>query len=161
MVCEYHPSRDRDLVLLVDLWQPPYPHDVDVDHIELAVSLAATICVEHLRENRDSQVTLLVAGRKYEAWESLAGPGSIDPLLKGLSTVEGDHRAQSHRLLEDGRKRRSASVRTIFVTTRSQIDGSLDDVTNGKNGGHDGNGMSGMQVIVARERNLAEFFDLQ
>jgi uncharacterized protein (DUF58 family) len=161
MVCEYHPSRDRDLLLLVDLWQPPDPRDVDVDHVELAVSLAATICVEHLRENRDSQVSLLVAGRKYESWESLAGPGSIDPLLKALATVEGDHRTQSHRLLEAGRERRSASVRTIFVTTRSHSDGSLDDVTNGKNGSHEGNGMTGMQVIEARERTLAEFFELQ
>ncbi len=161
MVCEYRPSRDRDLLLLVDLWQPTDPRDVDVDHVELAVSLAATICVEHLRENRDSQVSLLVAGRRYESWDSLGGPGSIDPLLKALATVEGDARSQSERLLEAAQARRSTSLRTIMVTTRSRIDGSLDDVFNGKNGNHDGISTAGIQVVEARERTLAEFFELQ
>jgi hypothetical protein len=160
MVCEYHPSRDCDLVLLLDLWQPERPNDVEHDRVELAVSLAATICVEHVRQNRDASVSLYVAGHRLNSWESLSGPASIQPLLEALATVAAGSGAHSHELAEASATQRSTTTRTILITTRSRIDGSLDDSKFSANGNGETTTLAGVQIIEARYQNLSTFFSL-
>lgn len=161
MVCEYHPSRDRDLVLLLDLWQPARPNDIELDRVELAVSLAATICVEHVRQNRDCSVSLVVAGHRLDSWEALSGPGSVEPMLEALATVAAGAGAHSSRLLEAQKVRRSSTTRTILVTTRARADGSLNDSTYSPNGNGEASSLAGVQVIETRHQNLAPFFALE
>jgi uncharacterized protein (DUF58 family) len=161
MVCEYHPSRDRDLLLLVDLWQPDRPNDVELDRVELAVSLAATICVEHVRQNRDASISLMVAGDRVSSKDALSGPGSIEPLLEVLATVAAGHGAFSRRLVDSQNIRRSSTTRTILVTTRSRADASLNESTFSTNGNGEPASLAGMQIIEARHKNLEPFFSLE
>ncbi|MBC8869864.1 MAG: DUF58 domain-containing protein [Planctomycetes bacterium] len=45
-VCQFEKPRRRDIVLLVDLWQPREPDQDHLDNVELAVSFAATVVAE-------------------------------------------------------------------------------------------------------------------
>lgn len=49
VVRQYEQHRNRDLAVLVDLWQPPTPQAEDRECIELAVSFAATVVADACR----------------------------------------------------------------------------------------------------------------
>src|SRR5690606_38054331 len=65
MVREFQENREPDLVLLLDLWAPPHPADEQQDRVELAVSFAATVCVEQLRRGYDAAVEVRIAGAEF------------------------------------------------------------------------------------------------
>ncbi|HUG90443.1 MAG TPA: DUF58 domain-containing protein [Planctomycetaceae bacterium] len=125
MVCEYHESRDRNLTLLVDLWMPPRPAEDDRDRVELAVSFVATVCVAQLRQARDAELSLSVAGAAFTDWRGKAGPGSLESLLDGLAVVRAGAHPDIARLLQAAAARRAAGTRTVLVTTRSRAGGRL------------------------------------
>jgi uncharacterized protein (DUF58 family) len=50
LVRQFEQPRNRDVAVLVDLWQPPRPAPQDRDHVELAVSFAATVLSDLCRK---------------------------------------------------------------------------------------------------------------
>ncbi|MFQ5733481.1 MAG: DUF58 domain-containing protein [Planctomycetaceae bacterium] len=120
MVREYHQSRDRDLVVLLDLWLPDKPTASDRDRVELAVSFTATLCVEHMRLSRDAVVTLSAAGDIAERWQGQAGPASFDSLLRTLALINGGRSRNRATLWENARPPQTAGLQTVHVTTNSQ-----------------------------------------
>ena len=81
MVREYQQSRDQQLILLIDLWKPEQATKLQQVRVELALSLAATISLEHLRENRSSQFQLLICGEKDYQWDCESASGTLEMLL--------------------------------------------------------------------------------
>lgn len=75
-VRQFEQPRSRDVVLLLDLWQPAVPSDEQRDNVELAVSFAATVA-EQLCRNGGARLGIGVAGQPT-TWKQ--GVGSR-PLL--------------------------------------------------------------------------------
>jgi uncharacterized protein (DUF58 family) len=88
MVREYQHTRRRDLLLVIDLWLPQRAQPRDVERVELAISFAASICVDHLQAATDSAVELVVCGPRV--WRAAAGSqiASLDGLLETLALVQ-------------------------------------------------------------------------
>ena len=87
MVREFDEQQQQDLDIVLDLWQPPSPTADDRDRVELAISVAATLCVETLQESAGS-VVLAVAGRTVSRLGPLIGARSLDVVLDLLATVQ-------------------------------------------------------------------------
>ena len=117
MVREFHQTRDTHLSIVLDLWQANPRDRRQSERVELAISFVATICVDHCRKSRESEISLAVIGRKKSHWSGPAGPLSINPLLDPLALAEAGPHAELGEFPEEGLTNPSA-VRRLLVTTR-------------------------------------------
>lgn len=118
VVRQFEQQRDRGLAILLDLWQPEQPGEDELDAVEIATSLAATIATELCRAGGRR---LLVASTGRRPW-IIEGPASmalLDEIMASLATSE----AASHDYLSNSlselldRVRRSTQV--MIIGTRS------------------------------------------
>lgn len=116
MVREYHQSRDQDLVLLVELWQPVHPTSADLDRVELAVSFAATIAYDHLRQSRDARLKVVVCGQEIFRCDQHSGS---EALLDQLAQATAGAGADVRPLVHEVDRHRSEGTRLVIVSTRS------------------------------------------
>ena len=119
MVREYRQSRDQDLLVLLDLWIPPVPSDADRARVELAVSFAATLCVEQCRQTGDCLLLLGISGDQTTHCEGPASHLTMDAFLERLALAEaGDSRRLSE-LRQEMAPMCGPAMRSILVTSRS------------------------------------------
>lgn len=116
MVREYHQSRDQDLVVLLELWEPQKLTAADVDRIELAVSLVATISHDHLRQSRDARLKVVIAGREVVRCDQ---HGGAEAIFDQLAQATAAHAADLRPLIAEIAQSRSEGTRVVIVTTRS------------------------------------------
>jgi protein-glutamine gamma-glutamyltransferase len=109
MVREYHEIRDRDLLILLDLSADRGARD-DALRIELAVSFAATVCVDQLRRSRQSQLGLAAVGRELATWTGVAHPASAEPLLRTLALLESSPHPDTGPLWTFAREQRTPTT---------------------------------------------------
>ncbi|HVW01434.1 MAG TPA: DUF58 domain-containing protein [Planctomycetaceae bacterium] len=117
MVREFHQTRDTHLSIVLDLWQGNPRDRRQSERVELAISFVASVCVDHCRRSRESEISLLVVGKKKAHWSGPAGPVSINPLLDPLALAEAAAHADIGEFPEEGLSNPSA-VRRMLVTTR-------------------------------------------
>lgn len=117
MVREFHQTRDTHLSIVLDLWQGNLRDPRQSERVELAISFVATMCVDHCRRSRESEISLAVIGRKKSHWSGPAGPLSINPLLDPLALAEAGTHSELGDFPEEGLTN-PAAVRRILVTTR-------------------------------------------
>jgi uncharacterized protein (DUF58 family) len=172
MVREFHPSRDRDLAVLLELWLPERPAAADLARVELAVSLAATICVAQVRETRDAELRVLACGAKLEECACQSGPAGMEALLDTLAVVEAGTAPGVEAMFQAWALGRSAHSRTVFITTRPRTpDGSRNGNGNGNGAARRGTASKlqakgslpqeaahDLQVIHADAEELSQFF---
>ena len=118
MVREFEQNRDRSLLMLVELWLPDDPQPRDCDRVELAVSFAATACVEHLMQTRSVNQDLLIAGSAITTWKANSGARAVDGVLDALALAEPGDATGFHELLEQAHVLSSSLSRIVLVTTR-------------------------------------------
>jgi len=119
MVREYHQSRDQDLVVLIELWEPPKPTASDFDRVELAMSFAATIAYDHLRQSRDARLKVVIAGSDVIRCDQHSGDEALlDQLARATATQTADVRP----LIAEVDRYRSEGTRLVVISTRSQSD---------------------------------------
>jgi uncharacterized protein (DUF58 family) len=116
MVREYRQSRDLDLTVLVDCWLPDHPGNAARERLELAASVAATICVAHMKQSRDSSLNVAIAGKRLVHWEGESRLANADPLMDEFALAEGAANSNLVSLLEKAASRHGH--RTVLVTTR-------------------------------------------
>lgn len=124
MVREYQHHRWPGLVLAVDLWQPGQPGGDDLLRVELAVSLAATLCVECARAAEEARIWLVISGRTTT---TLAGEGhaaALQGLMEGLALAQA---GPAPDLAAAGMVASEADLacRRLLVTTRPLHDAAL------------------------------------
>lgn len=115
MVREFQQTRDRDLVLLVELWQPAQPTTADLDRVELAISFAATVLHENLRQSREARLRMIVVGSQKFAWDHLS---SLEQALDQLALASASATANVRPVLDETMQRISSSSRVVVISSR-------------------------------------------
>jgi uncharacterized protein (DUF58 family) len=117
VVRQFEQQRDRGLAVLADLWQPDQAEQNELDAVEIATSLAATIATDLCRAG-GRKLSLAVTGTRPWLVEGPASAALLEELMEQLATSEAssvDHLPESLAELLN-RIRRSTLV--IFVSTR-------------------------------------------
>ena len=83
MVRQFEQQLQRDLALIVELWQPAQPNAHQTDSVELAVSFAASICTEMCRRGGCQ----LVFGLSATQQQFYSGPASLALQEDALTTL--------------------------------------------------------------------------
>jgi uncharacterized protein (DUF58 family) len=122
MVREFHQSRDRGLILLLDLWLPDRPEPEDLDRVEFAVSFAATICVDHLRQTRGVEQHLLIAGETTSDVRADAGSGTLEALLDALALARAGRCDGLSDIVAIAAREQSGMQRTVLISARPEED---------------------------------------
>ena len=115
MVREFQQTRDRDLILLVELWQPAQPVESDLDRVELAVSFAASVLYENLRQSREARLRITIIGADTVAWDHQS---SIELALDQLALAEAAPGTDLRRILDETMQRISSNSRVVVVSSR-------------------------------------------
>lgn len=117
MVREFQQTRDRDLIMLVELWQPAQPAPSDLDRVELAVSFAASVLYENLRQSREARLRIIIIGAETVAWDHRS---SLELALDQLALAAAGSGADVRPTLEETMQRVSSSSRVVVVSSRSR-----------------------------------------
>jgi uncharacterized protein (DUF58 family) len=117
MVRQFDRQRNRDLAVLIELWQPEVPTAEQLENVELAVSFAATLVAEACRTGGSD----LVIGTTAHAADCLRGPASVALLhdaMETLATAEADHRDHLPTLLDSALKQTDRGTEIVLIGTR-------------------------------------------
>lgn len=153
MVQEFHQSRDQGLLVLLDLWQPSRPSEADIERVELAVSFAATICMDHLRQTRGVEQVLSICGRKSTSLRYTTIGQAVESLLDTLALVEGGPADGLAQAVTEASQSMNSLVRCVLVTTRPR------EADLSSQLGSDG--LPNLEVIRANADELAQWFTLE
>ncbi len=123
VVRQFEQPRNRDVVLLLDLWQPDRPEAADRANVELAVSFAATIIADLCRKG-DSNVYLSVGDHRAECAGGPASPALLQEMMEQLATIEGHSRDDLADVLAQAERRAGSAAELVLIATR-RVD--LDD----------------------------------
>ncbi len=157
MVRENHQMRDLDLALVLDLWLPAHPTAADLANVELALSFAATVSVEHCQKSRESSLFIGIAGQHARWWCGAAGPQTMPQLLDEFAIAEGSSTGALGEVVEACFQMRSSHVNRVLITTRNQRQPAsklLHDVQSDSQ--HRG---MPLRLVVAHPEDLERFFD--
>lgn len=159
MVREFRESRDRQLMVLLDAWRPPRAMADELERSELAISLAATICVHHLRSSRDSHLHFAALGEPFVQWDSSGG--GADSLLDALALLTPSSSAAVARLKSAANPRRGNRSRTLLITTRAA--NAIRELGRaGEHGTADTNGwLETVQVVDVSVERIAELIEFR
>ena len=119
MVKEFHESRDENLMILLDLWQPRYPEVEQLECVETAISFATTLLKEHLASVRDSEIRLASLGSEFSSWEEIGGPRRWESILEYLSLIQAGLTNNVSELHQYWKNHRKADTRCLLITTRT------------------------------------------
>lgn len=117
VVRQFEEHRNRDLAVLVDLWQPERPVPGDLANVELAVSFAATL-IHTVCRQETSELLLGIAGSQTACIQGLASASLRHEVMERLAVAEASHADQLAALLEETLDRIAAGTEIILVTTR-------------------------------------------
>lgn len=157
MVREHHQMRDTDLAVLVDLWLPDDPTGSQLENVELALSFAATLCLEHSRQSRESTLFVGIAGKEDRQWTGAINPLTMPLICDQLALSEGSHSGELGRLAETCFQIRSPNVHRVLVTTRSD---STNHHVSAITSDAARRGLS-LRVVAANGDTMAQFLDLR
>jgi hypothetical protein len=108
-----------NLMVLADLWLPPKPTAQDRERLELALCVAATMCITHMKESRDSSLHVALAGKRLARWNGESRMSNADPLMDLFAMAEGTDRPEVAALLQQSASKRLRGTRVVMITTRA------------------------------------------
>jgi uncharacterized protein (DUF58 family) len=159
MVREYQHDRRQNLSLVVDLWLPQAPLPADLERVELAVSFAATVCVDQVQSGVEADIDLVICGKETTLGSRHAG--SVGGLLEQLALAQPAQATDLPNALQTATKAASARQRRVLITTRAT------GATGGTRPGVESPPVTetaapaaGFEIIVAEPQSLVEYFDL-
>ena len=87
VVRQFERPRNRDVAVVLDLWQPEPPAAEHLENVELAVSFAATVLADLCRKG-GSNVYLALSNDGPECVGGPASPALLQGLMEQLAVVE-------------------------------------------------------------------------
>jgi uncharacterized protein (DUF58 family) len=160
MVREYHQDRDPNLTLLLDLWQPEHPDDDDLERIELAISFAATICVDRCRNSHGSRIRVVIAGREFSTWDNGLRTGLLESVLETLAVAEPFETPDLRRLRSQANAVAESDSRTVLISTRPRDGASFEELNTSMTRTDTSDPAINVETLVASSNELAEFFQI-
>lgn len=116
MVREFEQRREADLIVLLDLKEQP---DFGAEEVEMAVSLAATICIEQTRHTAAGQYRLLISGKEPQDIHCSGGSRFRDAALNALAICQPSVKASLIAMVSAvSGTAATASERLILITPR-------------------------------------------
>lgn len=159
MVREYQQSRNYDLAVYLDLWEPARPTEADRERVELAVSFCATLVLEFMKQSRSANFRLMAAGAAIAEWAGEASIAVVEPVLDILALIRPGNSPAIEAMMQDGHGQVHGRTRCLWITTRrpsNQLHGDT------KRELHDfglfDDRMSYFDVIEADPETLADFY---
>lgn len=159
MVREFRESRDRQLMVLLDAWRPLRATETELERSELAISLAASICLHHLRVSRDSHLYFGALADPFVEWDSSSE--ATDSLLEALALLAPTSSREMAPLKSAAILRRGGRARTLLITTRAaEATRALSRTTDG--GTMDTNGwLDTVQIVEVTPERIAELMEFR
>ena len=118
VVRQFEQNLNRDVALLLDLWQPEKPKPDDLDNVELAVSFAATVVAQMCRKGGSS----LLLGTTGQRPDCIAGPASIalmQSAMERLAVAEASDEDRLPKLFEQVLGRIAQGTEVVVISTRA------------------------------------------
>ncbi len=117
VVRQFEEHRSPDVALVVDLWQPAEPSDEQRDHVERAVSLAATLLDGACRQ-RGPKLLVDIAARQRVHRFGLASAALLGELMDVLAVVAAQDEPDGVAALARSLARVPSSMTLLVVSTR-------------------------------------------
>jgi uncharacterized protein (DUF58 family) len=93
MVREFEQHRRQDVTVVLDLWAPPDPTEDQLDLVELAISVTATICTDACRAGRH-RIVVVLGAESIQVLQGRTSPALTHQILRELARArprsEGD-----------------------------------------------------------------------
>ncbi|MEM1062040.1 MAG: DUF58 domain-containing protein [Planctomycetota bacterium] len=121
MVREYHESRDRDLLILLDL-KSDDPDGLPDAEVELAISFAATVAFAHLTAAAGSRLTIATTDRRTPRFDAIATPGGRRAVLRFLANVRAARAPAVSRLWTVAEAAHAGVTFGLLLSTRPSVD---------------------------------------
>jgi uncharacterized protein (DUF58 family) len=118
VVRQFEQPRNRDVALVLDLWQPDSPAQKHLDDVELAVSFAATVLADLCRKG-GSNAYLALSRTGPECGGGPASPVLLQGLMEQLAVAEGSAHDTLPGLLAHTLQRIAAGTEVVLVSTRA------------------------------------------
>jgi uncharacterized protein (DUF58 family) len=117
VVRQFEQERDRGLAVVLDLWQPEKPDADQLDSVEIAVSLAATVAADLCRAG-GRRLCVAVGGDDPCFIEGPASPGLLEEVLGRLATTEASPAEHLPNTLTGALDRLRRGTQVMVVSTR-------------------------------------------
>jgi uncharacterized protein (DUF58 family) len=117
VVCQFEQPRNRNVAVLVDLWQPQQPEPQHLENVELAVSFAATVVTDLCRKG-GSNLLLGTTGSPPRCTGGPASPALLQHAMQRLAVVEAQSEEQLAELLELALNEIEPGTEIVLVSTR-------------------------------------------
>lgn len=127
MVQEYQQNRNYDLIIGLDLYLPSSANQNQQERVEWAVSFVGTLCREHLKNSRDTKLTLISQGKSLEVLEVGIGSMGLEYLLDFLATLQPGNSKPEMKFGASIAQAYSQRSRTVLVTTREENGSNKED----------------------------------
>ena len=118
VVRQFEQHRNRDVAVLVDLWQPPRPNSEDLENVELAISFAATVVADLCRKG-GSNVLVGTTGTQPECTGGPASPALMQGAMERLAVAEASSEDRLPALLEQALAQIEPGTEVVLVSTRA------------------------------------------
>ncbi len=117
VVCQFEQPRNRDVAVLLDLWQPPQPSPAHQQYVELAVSFAATVVTDLCRRGSYD----LYFGTTDSPSQHLSGPASpalLREVMDHLALAEASHEERLVELFREALGQIEPGTEIVLVGAR-------------------------------------------
>jgi len=117
VVRQFEQPRNRDVALVVELWQPAEPTLAQRENVELAVSFAATVVADLCRRG-GSDLLLATAADGPSVTQGPASAALMHSMMEQLSVVEAHAEDHLPKLLVETLRRIDPGTEVVLVSTR-------------------------------------------
>lgn len=118
MVKEYRECRDRHLLIVVDAWQAP---NDDGEAVEYLLRFAATLCMDQLRNSRETSLHVRLLGRENLEWIGEVGEGHVERLLDQFALIETTPKVNPQSIVENLGVHRDGNRRVLILSPRAEL----------------------------------------
>lgn len=118
VVRQFEQTRHRDVIVIVDLWQPDAPDTEDLENVELAVSFAATVIVDQCRR-RDNNLSVSIGGAEPASAKGITSDALMADILRKLAVARATSEDDLSAEFEADLEQVTAGAAVLVISSRA------------------------------------------